>query len=40
MQLLTNHWELNKNQKEKEVWGTGNIYVNHWYVPLWFSYYI
>lgn len=33
MKLLYSHWETNKNAKEKEVWSTGNIYVNHWESP-------
>jgi hypothetical protein len=33
MDLLYGHWEANKNSKEKEVWSTGNIYVNHWKAP-------
>ncbi|GKZ01247.1 hypothetical protein MPSEU_001075700 [Mayamaea pseudoterrestris] len=33
MDLLYAHWEANKDAKEKELWTTGNIYVNHWAAP-------
>ena len=33
MDLLTKHWEDNKNDREQERWTTGNIYVNHWEAP-------
>jgi len=33
MDLLFQHWEANKDKKEKEVWSAGNIYVNHWRSP-------
>jgi hypothetical protein len=31
--LLSGHWERNKDKKKKEQWGVGNIYVNHWDSP-------
>lgn len=33
MDLLYNHWEVNKNAREKEQWSSGNIYVNWWESP-------
>ena len=33
MDLLTNHWEKNKNDKKDEQWGVGNIYTNNWAAP-------
>lgn len=32
-ELLTNHWNNNQDNKEKEVWPTGNTYVNYWKAP-------
>jgi prolyl 4-hydroxylase len=32
-ELLTSHWEKNKDKKKVEQWGTGNIYANHWKAP-------
>jgi prolyl 4-hydroxylase len=31
--LLTAHWERNKDNGVSENWGVGNIYVNHWESP-------
>jgi hypothetical protein len=31
--LLKNYWEANKEDKEKEDWGMGNIYTNNWKAP-------
>jgi prolyl 4-hydroxylase len=33
MNLLTKHWEKNKEHKKAEVWTAGNVYVNHWDSP-------
>jgi prolyl 4-hydroxylase len=33
MDLLLSHWYRNKDDKKKENWGAGNIYVNHWESP-------
>lgn len=33
MEVLTRHWEQNKDNMKKEVWPIGNIYVNHWASP-------
>jgi hypothetical protein len=33
MELLTRHWESNKQSRKKERWSTGNVYVNHWASP-------
>ena len=33
MDLLTGHWERNKDSRVQEVWPAGNIYVNHWESP-------
>lgn len=33
MDLLTDHWEKNKESKKQENWGTGNIYTNNWESP-------
>ncbi len=32
-ELLSNHWKNNQDMKEKEVWPTGNTYVNYWKSP-------
>jgi prolyl 4-hydroxylase len=32
-ELLSNHWKNNQDNKEKEVWPTGNTYVNYWKAP-------
>jgi hypothetical protein len=29
-QLLTQHWEMNKDEQAKENWPKANIYTNHW----------
>jgi prolyl 4-hydroxylase len=31
--LLKNYWEANKENKEKENWGMGNVYTNNWKAP-------
>jgi len=31
--LLRDHWDQNNHLKKEEVWGRGNIYVNHWKTP-------
>ena len=32
MDLLLGHWHRNKDDKQKERWPAGSIYVNHWEV--------
>ena len=32
-QLLDDYWEKNKDKKQKENWGPGNTYANHWSSP-------
>jgi prolyl 4-hydroxylase len=31
--LLKKHWDDNRDNMKEEVWGRGNIYVNHWESP-------
>lgn len=31
--LLKDHWDRNNHLKKQEVWGRGNVYVNHWEAP-------
>jgi hypothetical protein len=33
MELLTKHWERNKDNQKPEQWFLGNTYVNHWEAP-------
>lgn len=32
-ELLTKHWEANKDEQSKENWPKANIYTNHWHAP-------
>ncbi|KAL7510816.1 hypothetical protein ACHAXN_008541 [Cyclotella atomus] len=32
-EMLSHHWKNNQDNKEKEVWPTGNTYVNYWTSP-------
>lgn len=31
--LLKEHWERNKDKRNEEQWGAGNVYTNNWVAP-------